>query len=443
MFPPSAAQPYRTRSGPVARRDLVRMIAGTALLATGLTGCTQARPAEADGPVQLSVFWWGSQRRAELTEQALRLYSELHPRVSFRVTWQGSAGYYQRLSTQAAAGNAPDLFQIDDSFLAEYAQRDILLDLSEHVEHGRLDLRELPASLAQYGQVNGRTVAVAAAENTAALAVNRSLLRRIGMPAPRLGMTYDEFVDWAVQVTRRSSGRVAGTMDLSADHRALWLWLRAQGIEFYRGQQLGFDVADLTDWFEFWRAARSRRATPSVPLIKSANGGEVNRQLIATGRTAASLIWSSQLPELQRLTRDELGIVCVPGAEQVAWARAAMYWTAFRGTRSPDTVVNVINFLTNNPAAGRVLGAERGVSANVSVRRVVQGSLVDESMRRAAAFETEMTHRFGPAPAPPPKGHAEVRALLVAAAESAQSGRSSSREAAVAFVSQANTTLTS
>ncbi|MEV4626023.1 extracellular solute-binding protein [Micromonospora sp. NPDC049523] len=427
---------------PSRRRALATATAALGLLlSSSLTACDGAQDTPSEGPIRLSIFWWGGEKRAELTERALQLYSSRHPEVTFQVTWQGNTGYYDRLSSQAAGGNPPDLFQIDDNYLTEYAERGIVLDLTEHVRQNRLDLTGLPPSLSQYGQVAGRTMAVAAAENTPGLIYNKSLLRRLNLPEPRIGMEYDEFVEWATQVTDATDGKVAGTMDPSADYKALWLWLRSQGKELYRGRQLGFTEADMTRWFDLWRDARSDRATPSAVVTAEANSGDVTRQLVATGKAATSFMWSNQLPELQKLTQDELGVVTYPGAPKAQWARASMYWAAFRGSRHPETVVDVINFLVNDVEAGQILGTERGLSANLDVRSYVEDTLTDQSMKLTAAFETSMVDRFGPAPTPPPRGHAKVRALLISVAESAQSGRATSKEAARAFVSEANASL--
>ncbi|MFI6762946.1 ABC transporter substrate-binding protein [Micromonospora sp. NPDC050417] len=416
-------------------------LAMVTLLTSTLTACGGTKDTPTDEAVRLSVFWWGGEKRAELTERALQLYSSRHPEVTFQVTWQGNTGYYERLSSQAAGGNAPDLFQIDDNYLTEYAERDIVLDLSDHVRTGRIDLTNMPPSLAQYGQLNGRTMGVAAAENTPGLIYNRSLLKRLDLPEPYVGMPYDEFVDWAVQVTESTDGKIAGTMDPSADYKALWLWLRAQGKELYRGRQLGFTEADLTRWFDLWRNARTSEATPPASVVAQANSGDVTRQLVATGKAATSFMWSNQLPELQKLTKDELGVVSYPGAPKAQWARASMYWAAFRGTRHPEIVADVINFLVNDVEAGQILGTERGLSANLSVRAYVADSLTDESMKRSASFETSMVDRFGAAPTPPPRGHAKVRALLISTAESAQAGKATSKQAATEFISQANAAL--
>ncbi|MGW5561423.1 ABC transporter substrate-binding protein [Micromonospora sp. NPDC003944] len=417
------------------RRRLLSALLGVPLLASGgLAGCSDgATTSTEDGPVELSVFWWGGTKRAELTEKALRLYSDRNPRVTFRVTWQGADGYYDRLATQAGGGNVPDLIQIDDAMLTEYTKRQVILDLTDR----HLDLQGLPEGLIRYGTVEGRTMAVAAGQTHAVVVFNRDLLRELQMPEPRAGMTWPDYVSWATQVTEASDGRVAGTMDGSGDYRALWLWLRSQGGEFYRGNQLGFGADELIAWFELWQRARRGRATPSAALVEQADSGEPARQLVVNGATAASFAWSHQLPELQRLTESELGIVGFPGPPAAQWARASMYWAAFRGTRHPDVVADVINFLTTNGEVGTVLGHERGLNASSAVRRYAEGSITDSAQRRAAAFGASIADLLGPAPAPPPQGHAKVRSLLVAAAERIRVRRDGTREATARFLSQA------
>ncbi|MFV2085250.1 ABC transporter substrate-binding protein [Micromonospora sp. LOL_021] len=425
------------------RGAVARTLTVLLAVAIGLGACAAddtGEPTE-DGPVELSIFWWGAERRAELTQQALDVYAARNPGITFKVTWQGYSGYYDKLATQAAAGNTPDLFQIDDNYLTEYAERDVVLDLTPYVDSGELDLSKFPNSLVQYGQIGGRTVAVAAAANTPAMVYDKTLLTELGVAEPTIGMTYPELIDWASQITSLTNGEVAGTMDPSADYKALWLWLRTADLELYQGRQLGFGVDDLEAWFELWQQARDANATPSVELIRAANSGDVTQQLVATGDAATSFMWSNQLAELQKHTTADLGVVSYPGDPQGQWARASMYWAGFRGTRHQQEVVNLIDFLVNDPQAGRILGTERGLSSNLEVRETVQATLADEKMQASVAFEQQMSDLFGPAPVPPPPGHTTVRTLLVTAAESVQSGAATPRQAAEEFVAQANAVL--
>jgi multiple sugar transport system substrate-binding protein len=391
--------------------------------------------------VSLSVFWWGGEKRAELTAKALELYTARHPNVTFKTTWQGNSGYFDKLSTMAAGGNAADLFQLDDNYLSEYAERNVTLDLTKYVKNGQLDLSRFPPSLAAYGNVGGRTVAVAAAENTPGMVFNRSLLKRLGLPEPTIGMTYPQLLVWAAQVTEKSGRSVAGTMDPSADYKAFWLWLRSQGKDLYSGNQLGFTAEDLARWFDLWDGARRSKVTPPVDVIHEANTGDVTKQLVVTGKAATSFVWANQLPELQKGTKDELGVVAYPGDPKGQWARASMYWAASRASKHPGVVVDVINFLVNDPEAGRILGTERGLSSNIEVRKVVEESLTDAAMKASVAFENVMTPLFGPAPAPPPRGHSRIRSGLLTAAENVQYGKQTPAKAAEDFIAQATRAL--
>jgi multiple sugar transport system substrate-binding protein len=393
--------------------------------------------------VELSVFWWGGDKRAELTQKVLDLYHQKHPNVTFKTTWQGNSGYFDKLATQAAAGNAPDVFQIDDNVLTEYAERNITLDLTRYTESKKIDLGKFPESLAKYGVVNGKQVGIPSAENTPGMAYNKTLLASVGAEEPQIGWSWDQLITWAADVTTKTSGKVYGTMDPSADYKALWMWLRQQGKELYNGKQLGFTADDLTRWFELWKGARDRKAAPPADIIQAANAGDVTKQLVVTGKAATSFLWSNQLPELAKSTKAQLGVVSYPGEPSAQWARASMYWSIYRGSKHAEVAADFINFFVNDPAAGKILGTERGLSSNMDVRQAVSDSATDPNTKASIAFEAAITPKFGAAPVPPPKGHSKVRSALVTAAESVQFGKATPQQAATSFVTEANSSLSS
>ncbi|MEV0728767.1 MULTISPECIES: extracellular solute-binding protein [Polymorphospora] len=385
-----------------------------------------------NAPVELSIFWWGGEARANLTEQALALYTQKHPNVTFKKTWQANQGYFDKLATLTAGGDAPDIFQIDDNFLTEYASRNTTLDLTSYKDDNKLDVTKFPESLWQYGVVDGKLAGIASGENTQGLVYNKTLLQKHNLPEPTTGMSWEDFITWAEQVSKTTG--TPGTMDPSADYKAFWVWLRQQGKDLYKGKDLGFDESDVTRWFELWKGARDRGATPTADVIHEGNATDITKQLVVTGKAATSFVWVNQLPELKKNTKDELGVMAYPGDPSAQWARASMYWSVFRGTKHKDVAVDVLNFLSNDPEAGKILGTDRGLPSNLDVRKTVSDAVTDQAMKTSIQVETDLATKFGPSPQVPLKGHSKVRAELIKSAEEAQYGRQTPAQAAAAFL---------
>ncbi|MEV1285953.1 extracellular solute-binding protein [Micromonospora sp. NPDC049679] len=434
---PTADTPTtRGHRTPFLRHRLLRGLAAVAValpLVFGAAACAEdEKSTDPDAPVELSIFWWGGEARANLTEQALALYTQKHPNVTFKKTWQANQGYFDKLATLTAGGDPPDIFQIDDNYLTEYASRKTTLDLTPYKDDKLLDVSKFPESLWQYGVVDGKLAGVAFGENTQGMVYNKTLLQKNGLPEPTTGMSWDELITWAENVAKKT--KVPGTMDPSADYKAFWVWLRQQGKDLYQGKELGFTAEDVTKWFELWKGARDRGATPTPDVIHEGNSTDITKQLVVTGKAATSFVWANQMPELKKNTKDELGVVAYPGDPSAQWARASMYFSVFRNSKHKDIAVDVINFLANDPDAGKILGTDRGLPSNLDVRKAVAEAVTDPAMKASIAMEDELTAKFGKSPQVPLKGHSKVRSELTKAAENAQYGRQTPAQAAAAFV---------
>jgi multiple sugar transport system substrate-binding protein len=441
---PSTVDPRdaRGRFFRIRRRPFKAAVAALAVaLVMPLAACgDDEEPSQnSNEPVELSVFWWGAEARAKLTEDALALYTKKHPNVTFKKTWQSNQGYFEKLATLTAGNDAPDIFQIDDNYLTEYAARGVTLDLSKYVDGKDLDLSKFPESLRSYGEVDGKLAGVAFGENTQGLVFNKTTLDKFSLPAPTIGMSWEDFISWAANATTVT--KIPGTMDPSADYKAFWVWLRQQGKDLYKGTELGFTVDDVTKWFELWKGARDRGATPTPDVIHEGNATDISKQLVVTGKALTSWVWVNQMPELKKNTKDELGVISYPGNPNAQWGRASMYLSVFRNSKNKDTAVDVINFLANDPEAGKVLGTDRGLPSNLDVRQLVEQTVTDPAMKQSIQVENELGKQFGKAPSVPPKGHSTVRSELVKAAENAQYGRATPAAAAQQFFTAAKAAI--
>ncbi len=435
LVPLLLKRPPRPRGG---RTHLAGVL--TASLALGLLAACGGEPKGAAGDrVELTVFWWGGPQRAKLTQEALDHYAKSHPNVTFKYQWQGYTGYYDKLATTAAGGNVPDIFQLDDNMLSEYASRGLMLDLTPYVGSA-IKLDGFTEGLPEAGKVDGKLYAVPIAQNTSGLVYDRTVVRQAGLPEPRIGWTWEQYVAWARQITEKTGGKVWGSMDPSGEYKALWVWLRQRGKEMYDGRRLGFSEADLKEWLDFWAKARAEKAVSPPEVSHVAATGDVSKQLVVTKKGAASWMHSNQLSEMAKGTDHELGLTAYPGDPKGAFVRASMFWATSARSKHAEEAVKVINWLANDPEAARILQAERGLPPNQQVREQV-GSSLPATVQQVVRFEREVAPRLGSPPPPPPPGHGEVRKLLLQAAEKVEFGRASVDQAVKEFFAQADAAL--
>ena len=98
----------------------------------------------------LRLAWWGNPTRDENTTEVVEAYKESTPDVTISLEPGEWSGYWDKLATQTAGGDFPDIVQMDEKYLAEYGQRGALLDLAgagldtaDFVE-GSVEVGELP-----------------------------------------------------------------------------------------------------------------------------------------------------------------------------------------------------------------------------------------------------------------------------------------------------------
>lgn len=425
------------------RRRRLRLTALLACLALVLAaGCGGDEPQQGGSQnqkIELSIFWWGGNARAEYTQKALALYTQKNPNVTFKPQFQAYGGFSDKLATLAGGGNAPDIFQMDDNLLGEFATRGVTLDLGPFAG-STIKTDGLPPGLAESGKIDGKLYAMPTAQNTTALIYDKTVLTDNNLPEPTVGMSWDDYFTWAKRVTDATGGKVYGSSDGSHDYKVLQVWLRQQGKALYQGNQLGFTEADLAQWFTLWNRQRDAKAVAPAEMVQPTITGDVTKQLVVTKQGGTSFMHSNQLTELSKGTDHELGITTYPGETSSSFVRAATFWSGSARTKYPEEVAKVINFLINDPEATKALQAERGLPPNLQVREQVESSF-SEAVQRVAAFESEVGPRLGQTPPPPPPGHVEIRSILQKTAESVMFGKMTPEQGATEFVTQANAVL--
>ena len=129
-----------------------------------------------DEKITLRFSWWGGDARHEATLAAIEAYQKSHPNITIEPEYSSFSGYYEKLVTQLASGNAPDFFQVDQGWVAElYARGDAFADFKNYGDV--IDLTTIPDSMMiDYCTIDDQAVVLPLGYNGTVFLYNRTLL---------------------------------------------------------------------------------------------------------------------------------------------------------------------------------------------------------------------------------------------------------------------------
>lgn len=354
-----------------------------------LAGCGQSDEGSSGGAededVVLRIAWSGSDDRNVRTQDALDLYMDEHPNVEIKVEYTTSTNFWDRLTTQVAGGNAPDIIQMSGQLLARYATSDVLLDFGEFVPDPVSD-EGWEAQPLEAQTIDGTLYGMPPGVDGHAVLYDASKFEELGIQPPDSEWTWSEFGDLAQQISDAAGDGYYGSEDGGPQYEALQSFVNQRGKQLFDGDELGFDEEDLTDFWQMWSDLRESGATVPADL-QTAQGANPENSGIVQGYAAMDFTTSSQYTNFVGLSPNTVGMTTYPfgddGEPGQVW-RAGLAWSITKNTEFPEQAADLIDFLVNDSEAGAILQTTRGVPASPAIREEVREE-VDET--ELASFE--------------------------------------------------------
>ncbi|MHA7298516.1 ABC transporter substrate-binding protein [Pseudarthrobacter raffinosi] len=404
---PSTGEPRRFRKTGV--------VAAVAAVVLALSACGGGASPQSDGgPVELRFSWWGSDKRAQLTQAAIAAFEAENPNIKIKPEYGDWSGYWDKLATQVAANDAPDIIQMDEKYITEYSTRGALLDLSKY----EIDTSKLDEAALNAGKSEDGLTGIAAGINAATILANPSVFKAAGVELPDdKTWTWEDFGRISAEVTEKSPKGTYGSAAYGTDEASLGVWLRQNGKSLYTSDgKLGFEPSDIADWWAFLKQLSEKKAVPSASEVVEAEAAALDQSGLATGKNGLAFWWSNQLPALEKAAGTDLQILRFPSttgkaADAKLWYKASQFWSASSRTKHPEETAKFINFLANNTKAGEALLADRGVYPNSDVRAAIEPKLTPADIK-VIKFIDQIKGELGEAPAPPPKGAGAIQEIV-------------------------------
>ncbi|MDR1469435.1 MAG: extracellular solute-binding protein [Spirochaetaceae bacterium] len=393
----------------------------------------------------MRLTWWGNTVRDERTLKTVQLYQSKNPGVTIETETTGWAGYWDKLNTQASAGNLPDLIQHDYGYMLQWANRNQLLDLTPYTQNGVIDVSKIPASALSAGKVNGKLYAISLGTNALGMVYDPAVLAKAGINVPdSTKWTLKDFENIALTIYQKTGVRTLplGTTDVKVIFE---IFLRQSGASFYApdGKKLGFsDPALLKEYWDL--QLRLLDAGALIPADEAFVTVSVEEDAFSKGQSWLQYIWSNQITATANGAKRPIGMLLFPAIDNAkrkgTYLKPSMFFTIAAKAENPDAAAKVFNFFLNDLGANDILLAERGVPVPENVRSYLFPKM-DDNMKMSFDFVSLAAANSSDIDPPDPAANGEILALLRDIAQQVLSKSVSSSEGATRFITKANQIL--
>ncbi|MBG0564682.1 ABC transporter substrate-binding protein [Actinoplanes aureus] len=426
----------------LTRRSLLSLGIGAGAAAT-LAACGGDDGGDAGGEiskeaVKLRFTWWGSDARHKRTQQAIDLFTKKYPNITVSGEFKEWNGYWDSLATTVAANDAPDIIQMDELYLASYAERGALLDLGEASKH--LKTADFDEVVLATGKVDGKQYAIPTGLTTYAIVANTDLLAQYKIPVPDDSTwTWDDLKRIGAEVSKASGGKVTGVQSWGFDSGGVNIWARQAGASLYDDAgKVAIPPDVLASFWQYLLDLAKNGIAPAPSVTVERAGAPLDQSGTATNTSAFGTWWSSQLPSLATASGQKLKLLKLPTNGQPAAAdspyyKPSMFWSISSRSKHPAEAAAFVDFLLNTTEAGDVLLTDRGIPSNTTVRSAITPKLTENDKAVADYLQSV---KPGPAPRVTPNGASSIETILKRHSEEVLFERQTPQQAAAGFIKE-------
>jgi multiple sugar transport system substrate-binding protein len=412
---------------------------GLSACAPGSSGGSSQGGSQGGGATNLALAFWGNPTRNKNTQAEIDAFMKANPNLKI----SGQPGefntYWDKLATQTAGGNAPDIIQMDMLYIAEYGTRGALLDL------GKVDTSKFVEGTVDSGKINGKLVGVNAGINSALIFGSPKVFEKAKMDLPDdKTWTWDQLIEVGAEVASKG-GVPFGVASLLQSDALFGTFVRQHGKELFTENGLGFDVAEAQAWYDYLLKGQKAKAFGTPEQVSEEQPKPLDQMAIVVGTAAMQYYNTNQLEAVSAAAGEQLKLLRGPSlagkaTERKTWYKASMLWSASSKTKNPDAAIAWINWFANSPDAANIDLAERGIPPNAEVLAAVKPKL-SPAQQAVAKYIADIKTEVGNTPIAPPPGGGTIQTVLFRHGIDVLFGRKSSADGAQEFVNELKSNL--
>lgn len=396
--------------------------------------------------IEIRFAWWGDTARHEVYNTICDRFEEANPGIKVVREPNSWADYWDKLATQAAGGNAPDIFGMHPQYVSDYAGRNALAEIQTYVDEGLIDISKMSDSVVESGKVNGTLYMAAQGVTFTNQIVNTTLLEKYNGTVPELDsdFTWDEFKAQGQEVV--AAAKAAGETiywcnDYSGQYNTFRYMARQAGGDLYgEDGSLDFKKETVEEWFAYWKSLQDEGLVPDGATSTEDSSAALEQKIFTQGKVCFSSVPANQLHLYQQQMPDAV-LSCARNPVGNDGARGEYIEGAhFAIASSSDdekkrAAAKLMNFFVNTEESMELFKMEQGVPANNEMAEYIKG-LLDETMTIEIDFVNAVMEVAGQGTYAP-VGATEIDTAFKGAAEAVRFGELTPAQAAESFMAEA------
>jgi multiple sugar transport system substrate-binding protein len=428
---------------------LVLVVSVLPLFAAGRQGQSSGGAA-ASGKTEIRAAWWGDTIRHELYNNIVDEFQKVNPDVLVIREPTSWNDYWDKLSVQAAGGNAPDFIGMHPQYAADYIPRGVCEPLDSYIADRTLSTDGWSQGTIDTGKFDGKVYMMAMGVTFSSAFVNTGIFKELGVTPPAFDWTWDDVRRIGLQVRTafdRQGKRTSWLLnDISTNLNSWRYFVRQHGREVYDARgNISFQISDAEEWFTMFKEFRDLGIIPDAATATEYFNATLEDSLFSRDKILVLWIPINQYKlYCTTFPNKEVSFIrmaTAPGRPAGEWPEGAHFAVNARSTpEKKRAAVRLMNFWLNDERSLKIYGLDQGVPGNLKVGEVIIPTL-DQYQLKIVEFVNTLSG-IGTPTIYPPTGASEIDALFRNFAEQVQFNRKTPAAAAKEFYDQAVTIRT-
>lgn len=421
----------------MSRRLFGKATLSVAALAV-LTACGKNDSSvSADGTTTVRFTWWGNEVRDASTRKVNSLFETAESKIKVSAEPGVWSSYWDKLATQTAGNDMPDVIQMDQQYIAEYGGRGALMDLSTRKE---IDTSNTGESAIKAGQIGEKLFGISTGQNAMAVFTNVKLFKDAGVELPDdKTWTWDDFIEISAKIAAKISGNSGAGYPGSS---LLDIWSKQNGETLYTAEgKLGVSEGTIAKYYELILKQNKAKAGPAASINTEDVNAAVEQTLFATGKTAMSFWWSNQIGAVTAAVGNEVKMLRPPSVAGSAdknglFYKPSMFWSISARSKHPEQAAKLVNFFMNDVEAAKIQLTDRGYPSNTKLQEAIT-PLLKPTDKATGDYLKAVEGEISYTPVIPPVGSGGLEKACTRYVDEVLFGRKTPAVAAKEFIAEA------